>query len=281
MNEINGIGVSPGIAIGRARVIKKTTASVSGVMLGDETLIAAEIERFDQAVILAINEIENIKQNTSLSLTDDDIAILETQVELIGDPQIREDVTELISTQKRNATDALLLVTANTVELFKSMDDEYMRARSADVEDIGNRILKHLTVPDNAANPIYDADTIIIAEDISPSDTITMDLKYITGFATGAGGVTSHTAIIARSKALPAVVGCGAGLMAVQNGDRIIVDGTTGQVYVNPTPETENACKAKRELFIQHTETLKQLKDLPAVTSDSLIGKYCRPGRYG
>jgi len=264
--EIKGIGVSPGIAIGKACVIKKKQAAVTGILLIDDTEIAVEIERFDNAVILAITEIEGIKNNPALA--DEDIAILETHIELIGDPQIKDDVTELITAERKNANDAIIEVTQNMVELFRNMDDEYMQARAADMEDIGNRILKHLIGVDTPATQKFEPDTIIIAEDLSPSDTITMDLNCISGFATHAGSTTSHSAIIARARGLPAVVGCGASIMSIQDGDAIIIDGISGQVYVNPGDETIHQLKIKRKQFILQTGKLKQLKDIPAVTTD-------------
>src|ERR1700730_8555047 len=130
---MNGIGVSPGIAIGKARVIKKVQIALTGILLKDEVGIAAEVERFDEAVRKAINEIEFIKQNTSLNLLDEDIQILETQIEFLSDPQIREDVVEKISSGKRNVNDAVIEVIGNMVNVFENMDDEYMRARSADI----------------------------------------------------------------------------------------------------------------------------------------------------
>jgi len=264
--EIKGIGVSPGIAIGKACVIKKKQAAVTGILLIDDAEIAVEIERFDNAVLLAISEIESIKNNTVLA--DKDIAILETHIELIGDPQIKDDVTELITAEKKNANDALIQVTQNMIELFRNMDDEYMQARAADMEDIGNRILKHLIGADTLATQKFEPGTIIIAEDLSPSDTITMDLSCIIGFATRAGSTTSHSAIIARARGLPAVVGCSAALMDVQDGDAVIVDGTRGALYVNADDETIRQLKIKREQFIMQTAKLKQLKDTPAVTTD-------------
>jgi len=264
--EIKGIGVSPGIAIGKACIIKKKQATVSGILLIDDTEIAVEIERFDNAVILAITEIEGIKNNPALA--DEDIAILETHIELIGDPQIKDDVTELITAERKNANDAIIQVTQNMVELFRNMEDEYMQARAADMEDIGNRILKHLVGVDTLCTQKFEPGTIIIADDLSPSDTITMDLNCIAGFATRAGSTTSHSAIIARARGLPAVVGCGAVLMALRDGDAVVVDGTSGELYVNAGDETIHQLKIKREEFILQTEKLKQLKDIPAVTTD-------------
>jgi phosphotransferase system enzyme I (PtsI) len=264
---MNGIGVSPGISIGKARVIKKVQIALTGILLKDEASIAVEIERFDHAVNKAINEIEFIKQNTSLNLHEENIQILETQIEFLADPQIREDVVEKVSSDKKNLNDALIEVIGNMVSVFENMDDEYMRARTADIQDIGNRILKHVNLSDHTNAQQFDPDTIIIAEDISPSDTITMD-KHVIGFATQAGSKTSHSAIIAKAKGIPAVAGCGNGLEAINNGDIVVLDGANGFVFINPDQQLITDYTQKRSVYIENANRLKQLKEVKPVTTD-------------
>ena len=263
---MKGIGVSPGISIGKAFVLKKTKATISGILLNSENETLLEIERFDKAVDSAVIEIEGIRDNASLS--DDDLAILETQIELLTDPQIKADVIEKIETDKKNANDALIEVISNYVQLFKGMEDEYMRARAADVQDIGNSILKHLTGSGNAQTEKFEPNTIIIAEDIAPSDTLTMDINLIIGFATQVGSRTSHAAIIAKSKGIPAVVGCGGELSTVNTNDVIILDGTTGFVLINPAQELIEEYTLKRDVYREQSIKLKALKDAPAITTD-------------
>jgi phosphotransferase system enzyme I (PtsI) len=265
---MKGIGVSPGIAIGRAFVIKKNAPATNGIVLKNQVEIVAEIERFDISVVNALGEIDAIKNSSQLMLNEDDIAILETQVELINDPQIREDVVAKIETEKKTANDALIEVTAGIVALFESMDDEYMRARSADFQDIGNRILKYINRTGDTNARSFEPDTIVIADDLTPSDTITLDLNLVTGFATQAGSRTSHAAIIAKSKGLPAVVACGDELMTINHNDFIILDGLSGSVYVNPGEEIISRYSAKSASFRQQSEVLKKVKDKPAITAD-------------
>ncbi|SEP02021.1 phosphotransferase system, enzyme I, PtsI [Mucilaginibacter gossypiicola] len=265
---MKGIGVSPGIAIGKAFVIKKNAPATNGIVLKNQVEIVAEIERFDISVTNALAEIDAIKNNSQLMLNDDDIAILETQVELINDPQIREDVVAKIEEEKKTANDAMIEVTAGIVTLFESMDDEYMRARSADFQDIGNRILKYINRTGDTNNRSFEPDTIVIADDLTPSDTITLDLNLVTGFATQAGSRTSHAAIIAKSKGLPAVVACGDELMTINHNDFIILDGLSGSVYVNPGEDIINRYSAKSASFRQQAEVLKMVKDKPAITAD-------------
>jgi phosphotransferase system enzyme I (PtsI) len=264
---MKGIGVSPGISIGKAFVIQKKEAALTGILLNDPAEIQAAIERFDMAISNAINEVEAIKNNASFS--DDDIVILETQIELLGDPEIREGVVEKIETEYKNPNDAVLEVIAGFVQIFESMDDEYMRARAADVKDIGNRILKNLN-GQNSGNNKFEPGTIIIAEDLSPSDTITIDVSRVIGFATQMGSKTSHTAIIAKAKGIPAVVGCSVDLISIKNNDVIILDGLKGEVFINPNQEQLKEYTIKRDAFKQHANSLKALRDVPAITTDGV-----------
>ncbi len=148
------------------------------------------------------------------------------------------------------------------------MNDEGMSARSADIQDIGNRVLKHLNNSINTAPRTLEKDTIIIAEDISPSDAITMDRKHVIGFATIAGCKTSHTAILARAKGIPAVVACGDRLNLIKNNDIVILDGKSGHVLINPDTNSLDEYIRLRTEHIRMTEALKSLMDVSAVTAD-------------
>lgn len=267
MNQIKGIGVSPGISIGRACVILKSNTVERGTLLNDTTEISAAIESFNKAIVSAINEIETIKINPALNLQDEDIAILETQIEFLSDPQIWEDVVEKINTDKKNAGDALIQVIANMVQVFLNMEDEYLRARSADIQDIGNRILKHLNNPGSLITQTFGSNAIVIAEDLSPSDTITMDTEQVIGFATKAGSKTSHTTIIAKSKGIPAIVGCDE-LNDIKNDDLLILDGISGTIFINPHEQLLIEYNQKKSIYDEQTNRLKQLKNIQPVTID-------------
>ena len=264
---ISGIGVSPGIAIGKARVIKKQAVVLTGTLLSNDEGITIAIEKFDHAVAASITEVEAMMSSYDTSQGSEGLEILEAHIELLGDPQIREDVVEKIQTERKNVNDAVIEVIQDAVEVFKSMDDEYLSARAADVEDIGNRIIRNLnSVADS--NHDYEAGTIIIAEDLTPSDTISMDITKITGFAIQTGGKTSHAAIIAKSRGIPAVIGCGESLKSVQDGDELILDGQTGSVIINPDQKTMQDFEVKRDAWLKELNLLKLLKDTPAQTID-------------
>jgi len=268
MMQVKGIGVSPGISIGKARVISKSNAIATGLLLKDDAEIVIAIENFDRAVIAAVQEIETIKNNAALNLQDEDIAILETQIEFLSDPQIREDVVELINSDKKNVTDAVIEVIANMVQIFLGMEDEYMRARSADIQDIGNRILRQLFSTGSLHTKKFGADCIIIAEDLLPSDTLTMDTTQVSGFATKAGSKTSHAAIIAKSKGIPAAVGCGVELDVIKNDDVLILDGATGMLFINPDKQLLVEYMQKKAVYDKQTIELRKLKTVESVTID-------------
>jgi phosphoenolpyruvate-protein phosphotransferase (PTS system enzyme I) len=272
--QIRGIGVSPGISIGQAFVIKRNKQEVTGVLLENEDRILPEIEKFDQAVKISITEIETLIAAADETWTDESIEILEMQIEFLSDPEIRESVVDKISNQRKNVRDAVIQTIDDVVQMFLAMTDEYMRARSADVQDIGNRIYKNLestgTANSEASKQSLPPDSILIAEDISPSDTISLDTKNVIGFVTQIGGKTSHAAIVAKARGVPAVLGCGEILTQVERGDLIVADGQTGIVMVNPPEETLDLYRAKREEYLRQSGLLKALKNVKAKTPDGL-----------
>jgi len=265
---ISGIGVSPGIAIGKARVIRKQAVVLTGTLLLNDDEITIAIEKFDNAVAVSVTEVETMMASHDVSQGSEGLEILEAHIELLGDPQIREDVVEKIQTERKNVNDAVIEVIQAAVEMFKSMDDDYMSARAIDIEDIGNRILKNLNPVKESIDQIDEAGTIIIAEDLTPSDTISMDIIKVAGFATQIGGKTSHAAIIAKSRGIPAVVGCGIDLKSVQDGDNLILDGQSGSIIINPDKETIEDFEIKRATWLKEINLLKSLKDTPANTLD-------------
>jgi phosphotransferase system enzyme I (PtsI) len=265
--EINGIAASPGIAIGQAYVIRNVERAATGLLLESESDVLKAISTFDQAVQTAVDEVEVIKN--TVGLNQEEIEILETHIEFLTDPQIRANVLEKITSNRQTVIDAVIDVINQAVQLFQKMDDAYMRARAADVQDIGNRILNilhHSTGQFQHFSP----HTILVADDISPSQTITLNLSQVVAFATQVGGKTSHTAILAKSKHIPAVLGCGQALSQIQDQDVIIVDGTKGIVIINPTENRLAAYQSQKEEDDQKWQWLRSLTDAPAQTSDGV-----------
>ena len=265
---MNGIGVSPGISIGKAYLLQKRQAELTGILLNDAD-IAIETAKFTNAVNISVTEVETMITGYDAAVNGPEgLDILEAHIELLNDPQIKEDVTEKISKEHKNVNDAVIEVIRDAVAMFKSMDDEYLSARAADVQDIGDRLLKNLNTSPKAISKKHEANTIIIAEDLTPSDTISMDITQVIGFATQVGGRTSHAAIIAKSRGIPAVVGCGEELKGIKNNDTLILNGQTGQIIVNPAQEIIQEYQLKRENWLSQTNLLRSLKDIPAKTTD-------------
>lgn len=284
---MKGIGISPGIAIGRAYVLRYNKAAAkTGLLLEDEAAVQAEVTKYKDAVAVSIGEVKDlITHMESMRRSKDEpgdgrdeqeaLDILEAQIELLGDPQIESDVFKKIIDGKKNAHDALLEVIHEIEQVFLQMNDDYLSARAADVQDIGNQILKHLgdTPADTAL--LFRTDTpgtdmIVIATDLSPSDTISMDRTRVIGFATEIGGSTSHAAIIARSRGLPAVAGCGDALKSIKDNDIILLDGQAGLVLINPGQDIIDEYILKRAAHIEKTRLLQSLKDIPSTTVDGM-----------
>jgi len=260
---MKGIGVSPGIAIGKALRVVRQKVSATGVLLSGDEAVRAEIDRYRQAVKDSIAEIRGLISAQSDATAD----ILETHIEMLTDSQLDNDILELIQVRKKNASDAVLEVTGRLVAAFRNIEDPYLSARAADIGDIGQRLLKHLGTlqpPSFDESVQSDHPLIIVADDLSPSDTITMDLHHIAGFALRAGGATSHTAIVARLRDMPAIVGCGASLDNVMDNDIMVLDGDTGQLWINPSDTELAAFKQKKMAQVENARRLASLKDIPA-----------------
>lgn len=274
---MQGIGVSPGISIGKAYVLRQRKEVASGVVLSDEAAVLQEIGRYREAVKLSVAEVQELFEK----VVGEERDIMEVQLELLQDPQMESDVMARISSDKMTARDAVLIVIGLAVQVFEQMEDEYLKARAADVQDAGNRIVRHLSgsAADTGltaatgvlrSGPGDDEPLIIIAQDLSPSDTIGMDRSKVYGFATQSGGKTSHVAIVARLRGLPAVVGCGGELDEIVDGDLVVLDGSHGLVLVNPAAAIVEEYRKKQEIFTQEVQRLEALKDRPAVTTDGV-----------
>jgi len=259
---MKGIGVSSGIAIGRAYWVRQRVARISGIRLADAVAVEAETGKFRGATLAAKAELVALMGQSGEA----EAAILEVQVELLQDPAWEEEVLQRIDAEKMPARDAVLLAMEQFASIFENMEDEYLRARAADVKDMGWRLYQQLAgFPAGRQLPEGEG-WIFVAEDLSPSDTMSLDASRVAGFVTQAGGKTSHAAIVARIRGLPAVVGVGEALMAIGDGDELVMDGETGIVLVNPTAVEMEEFRRKQELNLQRQRQLRALKDQAAVT---------------
>ncbi|EFK97136.1 Phosphoenolpyruvate-protein phosphotransferase, partial [sediment metagenome] len=258
-----------GIAIGRAYVLEK--AKVSSVPFYDikESDVPGEIARFEEALIKTRGEILEIQEKISRELDGVHADIFNAHLLLLEDRMFIEEVIKGLKKRKINVERIVLEVLDKIGAIFPKVNDEYLKERLADIKDVGNRIMKNLLGrPENDLKTIKDP-VIIVAYDLSPSETAQMRKDKIIGFATDIGGRTSHTAIMARSLEIPAVVGLKNATGRVLDGDTVIVNGDEGLVIVNPAPEEIERFQKAKDKIINREKELYKLKDLPAETRDN------------
>jgi phosphoenolpyruvate-protein phosphotransferase (PTS system enzyme I) len=262
-----GIGVSPGIAIGRALIIEKRVASVYRVPVSDSE-IPGEVTRFFESLEKTRDELLELKQKVARSMGDEYASIFEAHAMMVSDPSFADRVVQKIEEEQVNAEWALAEVQEELQARFASFDNEYLRERVADVKDVAERVLTNLQGIAHHDLSEIGHDVIIIADDLTPSDTVHFNRRPIVGFATEAGGRTSHTSIIAKSLFMPAVIGVPKLTRIVDNDELVIVDGYEGTLLVNPTQAmiAEYVSRVSR-----HEEAEKKLlenRDIRAVTKD-------------
>lgn len=234
MTQLTGIAASDGIAIAKAYRFVQPDLTFAKTTIHD---IEAEQQRLAVALAKAEQELVIIRQQTFEKFSAEEAAIFEAHLLVVHDPELLGPINQKIADEAVNAEYALHEVSSMFVALFEGMDDEYMSARASDIRDVTNRILAHLLgvhIP-NPSN--MNEQVIIVANDLTPSETAQLDRNFVLGFITDIGGRTSHSAIMARSLEIPAVVGTGIATTTIQDGDYLIVDGLTGQVLVNPSAE--------------------------------------------
>lgn len=273
-----GIIASPGIAIAKALVYEKVVVEVNKDTTEDQL---GEIQKFHQALEQSQTQLEQIKIKAISELGEEEGAIFEAHAMVLEDPEFVEGVETEINDNKFGAAYAVKIVTDRFFMIFDQMDDPYFSARAADIKDVGIRVLYNILGVVQADLSKLDDDVIIIADDLTPSDTAQMDKKRVMGFVTNIGSRTSHTAIMARSLEIPAVLGLTDITETVHTGDVIIVDGLRGVVTVNPDDDQIKTYEEKRLTYLAKLKELEVLKDLDAVTLDGhkveLVGNIGEP----
>lgn len=265
MLHIKGIGASAGIAVAKAFVMETPSFDIPSHKVED---VAAEKARFQDAIAQSKKELEAIREHTLRELGPDKAEIFSAHLLIVEDPEIVSQVNDKIGSENMNAAKALDEVAQTMVMIFESMDNEYMRERAADVRDVTKRVMAHILGVTFVTPASITEEVIIIAEDLTPSDTAQLNRKYVKGFATNIGGRTSHSAIMSRSLEIPAVVGTKVALEKIKNGDLVIIDGTEGDVFVNPSEDLVKEYEGKRADFEAYKEELKQLVNEESITAD-------------
>ncbi|MGL4953182.1 MAG: phosphoenolpyruvate--protein phosphotransferase [Culicoidibacterales bacterium] len=263
--EFKGIGASSGIAIAKVYKLQHPDLTVTKTTVEDVT---AELANFDAALAKAEGELNKIRDNARASMGEEKAAIFDAHITMLNDPELMSGVRTKVQSENVSAAFALNEVANMFIMMFESMDNEYMRERAADIKDVTSRVLAHLLgkfIPDLT---LINEPVVIVAEDLTPSDTAQLNRKFVKGFATNIGGRTSHSAIMARSLEIPAVVGLSNILESVEGNEAIVLDGATGEVMINPTIDVVAAYEAKAVAFAARKEQLKLLKDAESVTAD-------------
>ncbi|WP_080998198.1 phosphoenolpyruvate--protein phosphotransferase [Clostridium sporogenes] len=258
-----GIAASKGYAIGKIFIKEDINIEVVEKSIDD---IEKEKERFKSALSNTREQLERIKEKAQKEVGTEKAAVFDSHIMLLDDPEFAGAVEMNIESNKVNSEKALQEVIDMYSSIFASMEDEYMRERGADIKDVGKRIM--LNLMEKSANSMddLDKDTIIVAQDLTPSDTAQLDKDKVIAFLTNIGGRTSHSAIMARTLEIPAIVGMQDITESVKNNDVAIVDGIKGIVIINPDKETIEKYEKSKESFLKEKEELKKLINVETVT---------------
>ena len=262
-----GIGVSPGIAIGRAVIVEKRVAQIYRVPIREDE-VASEVTRFNESLEKTRDELLELKFKVARSMGDEYAQIFEAHAMIVGDASFADKVTQKIEIEQVNAEWALAEVQEELQARFASFDDDYLRERVADVKDVAERVLINLQGIAHHDLAEIKHDVIILADDLTPSDTIHFNRRPIVGFATEVGGRTSHTSIIAKSLFMPAIIGVPRLTKIVDNDELVIVDGYEGTLVVNPTPAMVTEYRGRESRHEEAELKLLENRDLAAVTKD-------------
>jgi len=259
-----GKGVNGGIAIGHLSVYKRRPNEIINLHVED---VAVEILRFEEALKKTIKHLKHIYEKAVLEVGKADAMIFEVHQMMIEDPQYLESVKTIIQSQQVNAEFAVDKTAQNLSQIFSSMGNEYMKERAADVKDVSKKVISFLSGDDVDEIKVVEP-SIIISDDLMPSETIQLDRDMVLGFITQKGSMNSHTAILARTMDIPAIVGAQIELNQAYDGKLIAIDGFEGKVYLEPDQETLALLRKKQQQELERKTLLKQLKGKESITLD-------------
>lgn len=268
MIEINGIGASRGIGIGPIFQYRTTKIEFETCKVDDPQ---AELARVRAAVPIARTQLEGVYEHAQNDpSTQAEAEIFQAQLMMLEDPEFWQQVEDQISGERTNAEAAISNVAKTYAEMLRAMDNEYFAARAADVFDVANRMLKILLGISDSPTTGLAQPSIIVAEDLTPSDTVLIDKSLVIGFCTAIGSATSHTAILARGLGLPAVAGAGQEIIGLRNGVMAVINGNDGKLIVEPDLATIKQFQTRLKAAAEIKENALKLAKEPAVTQDGL-----------
>ena len=263
---LQGIAASDGIAIAKVYTLTEPDLTVTKVTVEDSE---KEVSRLDDALAASIKDVELIKETALKNLGEEEAQVFDAHLMVLSDPELIGQVKDSITSNKVNAEAALKEVTDMFISIFAGMEDNpYMQERAADIRDVSKRILAHLLGVKIPSPATIKDEVIIVAADLTPSDTAQLNRQYVKAFVTDIGGRTSHSAIMARSLEIPAIVGTKEVTSIAKDGDIIIVDGLSGEVFLNPSEEVIAEYRAKAEAFAAQQAEWEKLKDSKTYTKD-------------
>ena len=263
---LQGIAASDGIAIAKVYTLTEPDLTVTKVTVEDSE---KEVSRLDDALAASIKDVELIKETALKNLGEEEAQVFDAHLMVLSDPELIGQVKDSITSNKVNAESALKEVTDMFISIFAGMEDNpYMQERAADIRDVSKRVLAHLLGVKIPSPATIKDEVIIVAADLTPSDTAQLNRQYVKAFVTDIGGRTSHSAIMARSLEIPAIVGTKEVNSIAKDGDIIIVDGLSGDVFLNPSEEVVAEYRAKAEAFAAQQAEWEKLKDSKTYTKD-------------
>jgi len=263
---LQGIAASDGIAIAKVYTLTEPDLTVTKVTVEDSE---KEVSRLDDALAASIKDVELIKETALKNLGEEEAQVFDAHLMVLSDPELIGQVKDSITSNKVNAEFALKEVTDMFISIFAGMEDNpYMQERAADIRDVSKRVLAHLLGVKIPSPATIKDEVIIVAADLTPSDTAQLNRQYVKAFVTDIGGRTSHSAIMARSLEIPAIVGTKEVTSIAKDGDIIIVDGLSGDVFLNPSEEVVAEYRAKAEAFAAQQAEWEKLKDSKTYTKD-------------
>ena len=263
---LQGIAASDGIAIAKVYTLTEPDLTVTKVTVEDSE---KEVSRLEDALAASIKDVELIKETALKNLGEEEAQVFDAHLMVLSDPELIGQVKDNITSNKVNAESALKEVTDMFISIFAGMEDNpYMQERAADIRDVSKRILAHLLGVKIPSPATIKDEVIIVAADLTPSDTAQLNRQYVKAFVTDIGGRTSHSAIMARSLEIPAIVGTKEVTSTAKDGDIIIVDGLSGDVFLNPSEEVVAEYRAKAEAFALQQAEWEKLKDSKTYTKD-------------
>ena len=263
--KLKGIGASNGISVAKVFELVEAHIDINDNKIKD---VDAESKKVDAAIADAVKQIEAIKAKAMKNLGAEEAAVFDAHIQVASDPSMSEEIKNMIKNDSVNALFAAKTVTDNFAAMFEGMDDEYMRERAADIKDVAKKIINSLAGVKSTDVSSINEEVIVVAYDLTPSETALLDKRYVKGFLTDIGGRTSHAAIMARSLEIPAVLGLKTITKKVKTGDIIAMDGESGEVLVNPSAADLKAFKGKAELLEQEKKENLKFKGKASQTQD-------------